>query len=168
MTPLLWRLWALSSSKRWFMVKSSHPLVTRLLIILSLDVMWQIRTITDLLPRHLLPTNLAKWWFRVMGSYPLSQMILSSHGQLGNLASKKRCISFSTKRMPIKLSMAELQGKGLPATKLYYHLITRSCGKRKIHIKIRIFILPVSWITILGRVEGYNETKSGQIMQIIP
>ena len=158
MTPLLWRRWALSSSKRWFMVKSSHPLVTRLLIILSLDVMWQIRTITDLLPRHLLPTNLAKWWFRVMGSYPLSQMILSSHGQLGNLASKKRCISFSTKRMPIKLSRAEVQGKGLPTTKLYYHWIIRSCGKRKIHIKIRIFILPVSWITILGRVEGYNKT----------
>ena len=155
MTPLLWRLWALNSAKRWFMVKSSHPLVTWLLIILSLDVIWQIRTITDLLPQDLLPTNLAKWWFRVMG---LSQMILSSHGQLGNLTSKKRCISFSTKRMPIKLSRAELQGKGLPATKLYYHLITRSCGKRKIHIKIRIFILPVSWITILGRVEAYTET----------
>lgn len=155
MTPLLWRLWALNSAKRWFMVKSSHPLVTWLLIILSLDVIWQIRTITDLLPQDLLPTNLAKWWFRVMG---LSQMILSSHGQLGNLTSKKRCISFSTKRMPIKLSRAELQGKRLPATKLYYHLITKSCGKRKIHIKIRIFILPVSWITILGRVEGYNET----------
>ena len=155
MTPLLWRLWALNSAKRWFMVKTSDPLVTWLLIILSLDVIWQIRTITDLLPQDLLPTNLAKWWFRVMG---LSQMILSSHGQLGNLTSKKRCISFSTKRMPIKLSRAELQGKRLPATKLYYHLITKSCGKRKIHIKIRIFILPVSWITILGRVEAYNET----------
>ena len=158
MTPLLWRLGALNSAKRWFMVKSSHPLVTWLLIILSLDVIWQVRTITDLLPQDLLPTNLGKWWFRVMGSHLLSQMILSSHGHLGNLTNKKRCISFSTKRKPIKLSRAELQGKRLPATKLYYHLITKSCGKRKIHIKIRIFILPVSWITILGRVEAYTET----------
>ena len=41
---------------------------------------------------------------------------------------------FGEGHMTTKLSRVEVLGWGLPATKLYYHLITRSCSKWKIQI----------------------------------
>ena len=105
------------------------------------DVTKKIRIVPSPLPQDLLQTNMIDWWLRVAGSHSLMQMTFFSCGHMKSHGKLKTLYLLLQKTYGPQTYKGQYLFHVLPVTKSYYHLITRSCSKWRIQIKIKIFIL---------------------------
>ena len=130
----------------------SHPTVTWPLINLSLDAMWQTRTVTYQLLQELLRVLI-----KVTGSHPLNHMIFSLCGQMRSQDKLKSLYLLFHQKFVHQTLKGRGSGWGAPSYQVILPLNYKITCKRNIQIQIQIFILLDSRTTKFGWMDACNE-----------